>query len=382
MTIEEYFEKIESFDTVLPFGYTDAAVELIRRVRSRFPDKRIVPVDNSRLKWKQNGGACISAEEAVREYPEGIFTVVPDSCRSSIENQLKNAGVLVEHIVPSIPDEICETVEGIRVQRNRVKRDPTEFTFEINIVRHCNLNCKCCNHFSPLAKERYEDPKEYDGHLERLAELFDGKIKQILLIGGEPLLHPNITEFFRIVRKHFQETRLCVMTNGLLLKKMEDAFWDACRKYRVAVQITRYPIDLSYDELETLVTSNGLSFEMVGGTEISARTLWYEPKDLSGTKDPEWEFTHCAQANRCYTLEGSRLYGCVVIPGIPTFNEYFGVDLAVSDKDGIDIYEAESADQIMNFFAKPYPFCRYCDWERKTWDNAWGLSERKITEWT
>ena len=31
------------------------------------------------------------------------------------------------------------------------------YTIEVNVADSCNLNCQCCNHFSPLAKEKYLD---------------------------------------------------------------------------------------------------------------------------------------------------------------------------------------------------------------------------------
>lgn len=32
--------------------------------------------------------------------------------------------------------------------------------FDVHLVEHCNLNCRYCGHYSPLAKEEYLAPDE------------------------------------------------------------------------------------------------------------------------------------------------------------------------------------------------------------------------------
>lgn len=381
--METYYEKMKPYDTILLCGYTDDARELKKEIRLRFPEKTVIPVDNDIRKQKGSaGGVCISSEEAANYRLTGYYVVVPPNFMTDILNQLKMLGISEERICCGIPEEVFEAVKQQRGQRNLTKRRPEDFYFEINIVRHCNLNCKSCSHFSPLASEKYEDPEEYDRHLQRLSELFGGHVAHIILLGGEPLLHPQITEFMRIVRAYFPATELFILTNGLLLSQMEDSFWESCRQYRVDISVTRYPITLDYKRLEELVRSHGLLFRLFGGTDVGTKTLWHEPKDLTGGQDPLWEFTHCEQANVCYTLEGRRLYGCGTIPGIPAFNDFFGQKMEITEQDSIDIYQAESADEIMEFFAHPYPFCRYCDWKHKTWDHPWEKSDRRMEEWT
>lgn len=382
MRYEVFIEKCQRNSVILLCGYNAGAGIIHKKLEQEIPECRIIPVDNSEVKQKKNGGQCISPDEAAELYPNGYYVIVPISARTSLSEQLMQLGIDMDRICMDIPDEIAEEDEAQLAERNLTVMPKGSFHFEVNVVRHCNLKCKGCNHYSPIAKEKYEDPLEYEQHFRRLSELFDGEVESILLLGGEPLLHPKLTEFMRTSRENFPKTFISVMTNGILLKQQKDDFWEACREYNVVVFVTRYPLDIDYEELKEYVENRNVRFSMVGGTEISARTLWYEPKDITGSKDPKWQFSHCPQANRCYTLEGSKLFGCVTIPGIPTLNGYFNLNMDISDKDSIDIYEAVSAEEIMEFFAKPYPFCRYCDWEHQTVDNPWELSKCDIGEWT
>jgi hypothetical protein len=87
-------------------------------------------------------------------------------------------------------------------------------------------------------------------------------------------------------------------------------------------------------------------------------------------------------ANRCYRLKDGKLATCSPILNIGFFNKRFGTVLQVTPDDYIDIYKAQSAGEIMGFLARPVPFCRYCDVNRRTYDNPWHTSKGEIGEWT
>ena len=96
---------------------------------------------------------------------------------------------------------------------------------EIHLTEHCNLKCKYCSHFSAIAKEEYYDVNKYKKDMKRLSKITGGKINVIQLLGGEPLLHPEINKLMNITRFYFPHTTIDIITNGLLLDKMPDSFW-------------------------------------------------------------------------------------------------------------------------------------------------------------
>ncbi|MDO7021708.1 4Fe-4S cluster-binding domain-containing protein, partial [Brachyspira innocens] len=77
---------------------------------------------------------------------------------------------------------------------------------DIDIVRHCNLNCYSCNHFSQLAKEEYYNIEIFENDIKRLYELSNGLIKKFHILGGEPLLNKNCKDYFYLVRKYFKNS--------------------------------------------------------------------------------------------------------------------------------------------------------------------------------
>lgn len=58
------------------------------------------------------------------------------------------------------------------------------FLLEVNLADHCNLNCQCCDHFSPLAEPTFMDFNQYVRDINRLAELTDHSIGLMKLQGG------------------------------------------------------------------------------------------------------------------------------------------------------------------------------------------------------
>ena len=87
---------------------------------------------------------------------------------------------------------------------------------EIHIVDHCNLKCEGCSHFSPIADPWFISLEDYEKQIRTAARFFRKKIEEFHILGGEPLLHPDIEKIMSITRKYFCDNEISVVTNGLL----------------------------------------------------------------------------------------------------------------------------------------------------------------------
>ena len=134
--------------------------------------------------------------------------------------------------------------------------------FIVDIVDHCNLNCKCCGHFSPLASKGFLDINTFERDLKRLHELLQGHIHCFELMGGESLLHPRLYDIVRLTAKYVTgEKYLC--TNGVLLSSMPDKFYQLCAETDTIISITMYPIDLNWDEINRKVKLFGTKLYLI-----------------------------------------------------------------------------------------------------------------------
>jgi len=261
----------------------------------------------------------------------------------------------------------------------RGKRLTKLFPIEVHVTEHCNLNCKGCNHFSSIAGEEYLAPERFEQDFKRLAEISD-KYFEIKILGGEPLLHPRITEFFDIARKYFPKLPIQVTTNGILLTAMSEAFWQNCHNNTITVMVSLYPIKLNRKAIKKIAKAHKVKLAFNGST--AENRMCKLPLDLSGSQDMKKSHQKCAISwGCCVTLREGRIYTCCIAAHIRFFNEYFKQNLAITDKDYIDIYKVSSKDEIIDFLEKPFPFCRYCKTSDTQFAQLWGITKKEITEW-
>lgn len=265
-------------------------------------------------------------------------------------------------------------------------------SFAVDIIDACNLNCRGCLTFSPCAKRTEGlkmEPEQLDRDLKRISELFDQEQLQLITIsGGEPLLHERVSEFPYIVRKYFPKVHLRLVTNGVLLLRQPEAFWSACRDTGLVIEQTKYPIELDFDQIRETAKYHGVGYDFMDDTGESQKTLMKFPisenimnEDKLRDQNERNNFMRCWEANQCLRLGYGKMYTCSRIPHMELFNRCFGTDYPISQADGIDIYKAQSSEEIFAFLATPAPFCRYCMPDKITGGFPWGTSELDPHEW-
>lgn len=288
-----------------------------------------------------------------------------------------------------IAEELWETnkrlYSELQLLTNCIKRQlkPTvyDFHFEFHLVEHCNLKCAGCTHFAPLAKEEYLSIEEFESDIKRLSALSHKKARFINLLGGEPLLHPDIQQFLYCAREHFPDSIIRVVTNGIKLTEMSESFWTACRENNIIIGITEYPIEIDYKERIELIKRKGIQFESFSGGDVPRDEMWRLSLDERGLNRPIENFMRCPRANACVFIKHGRMFNCATMANIDHFNNYFGTDFRISKEDGIDIYKVKDIDEILSFLAAPKPFCRYCSIDSRKYGIKWQLSDFKKDEW-
>jgi ABC-2 type transport system ATP-binding protein len=111
-------------------------------------------------------------------------------------------------------------------------------SIDYSIVDHCNLNCAGCSHFSPLAKSKYASLEIFEKNISKLST-YNLVIEQFNLLGGEPLLHPQIKDFI-IISKKYLNTNIVIKTNGILLT---DDFIQFCNNQNIILVVANYGLN-------------------------------------------------------------------------------------------------------------------------------------------
>jgi hypothetical protein len=254
-------------------------------------------------------------------------------------------------------------------------------TLDICVAEHCNLGCYSCNHFSQLAKPEFANLETTERDLKRLSELSSGNIPLIYLVGGEPLLNPQLPDFMRIARLYFPNSRVQIITNGLLLLAQNDFFWESVKKYNIVMTPTKYP-GINWEKIEERARSFGYQFDYFdfsGNSEKASRKFCL---DLSGNQNAKKSFKQCCMAACTVALQNGRLATCSFVFNMRHFNSYFNKNIPVTDSDSIDIYTAKTMQEIVDFVNKPIPLCRFCKSMGEEIVGGWRKTEKSIEEWT
>lgn len=277
-----------------------------------------------------------------------------------------------------LPDKLVYEYHYHKAAPKKVRK---KLIFEIHIVEHCNLNCKACNNFSCIAKPSFLDIEEFRKDLSRIREIFENRVEQIQLLGGEPLLHPNLEQFCEAAREIFPEntTRIRIVTNGTLLLKQPETLWSVCRNMNIEFNVTRYPIKYDYEKALSFVKNKGIFIEY---GQLTDKTMSIFPIDPAGKQDYKKSFAICERANTCISLKHGKLYPCTMIPNVYAFNEEFDEHIPITENDSIDIYSRDiNEEKILLRLTKPFPICAYCDPGHIVNGIKWGVTKRDKKEW-
>jgi len=88
---------------------------------------------------------------------------------------------------------------------------------ELHLAHSCNLTCESCSHYSNQGHKGLVSLDEADHWM----SLWNDRIspKTLSLLGGEPTIHPDLSEFIKLARRKWPSTALRLVTNGFFLHR-------------------------------------------------------------------------------------------------------------------------------------------------------------------
>ena len=228
---------------------------------------------------------------------------------------------------------------------------------EIQLCDRCNLDCAYCSHLSPISQPVRIDLDTLAEECHRLAKIgFD----EVNLMGGEPLLHPQVIEAIQLTRSILPDIKLIVSTNGLLLPRMSKEFWQCCRDNRVVLRITPYPKAKNG-------TWNYLRFGF-------RHQLLSEKAEFDATSNYLRCQLHCTQ------VRNATLWPCAYVAYAFNLNNKFGTNFKHAAGDSMPLTETTTATDVRLWLLRTKPFCSHCGIKDAKHVN-WKRSEYARSEW-
>jgi hypothetical protein len=231
---------------------------------------------------------------------------------------------------------------------------------EYSVSYHCNLRCAGCSHLSPFQPKKFPSLKSFRSDIIKLGEVLH--TSEIRLLGGEPLLNPQIDEYIKEAKKSGIADIVAVTTNGLFLHNMSDDFWNNID----IVRISAYPGYELKDERIKIIkehaeeTNTVLELDLKSSFRTTITTKPH-PKDwVTGMI-----FRTCKNVHlwHCHMIHEGKLYKCAVPPFLPPYLsklEIYDYDPAI---DAFDIHNSSDIYKDLKRFLtsqETINACRYC----------------------
>lgn len=302
----------------------------------------------------------IGIGEFAKKYAAGelVAIVIPKEYyiqQNSIVFALLRNGVDVNDIYCGIRlnDKIRENEEAIVSLITPILSDSYLPYLEFHVADHCNLNCKYCTHYSPLVNEPvFTDFETFEKGIRQLKNyVYD--IGIIRILGGEPLLNPELSRFIRLVRSLYPASIIDVVTNGLLVEKIDDELIQTMKDCIAFFHISLYkPMEGKIKQVEKFLYEKQIAYTLSPLNE-----MFYKTQTLERQENEDF-FYGCFQAT-CTCLQDGKLAPCYAPFTTKYFNEAFEQEIPVDE--GIDLFDAELTVPLLKAqLLIPMERCHYC----------------------
>lgn len=260
---------------------------------------------------------------------------------------------------------------------------------EFYITNHCNLDCNDCNRFNNYNFRGHYHHEPYIDIYRRWAKLLD--VNCITIIGGEPLMHPDLEGWARTIRELWPNAVCNISSNGTLLLKYKNLY-NILKKYKFTLSISVHNFDWTNEFIKRLdqfypgkysITENPkdtIFFSKVAVDDSGVKIInskynsMHQSAVYTGTNfglrmhnsDPLMAHNTC-DGKSCHHMINGKLYKCGVEALIHDFSKQFDLELNSTQKNivesvvGTTIEQAEqNTTELLKKLSSVIPHCALC----------------------
>lgn len=244
---------------------------------------------------------------------------------------------------------------------------------QIRIVDNCNLNCKNCGSVC----NKYVEPHCVDVEKYRediiVLHQYISLIREIHLLGGEPLLHDKLSDICAITREYYPQSRIIIVTNGLLIDSLPKDILNAIRDNEIMISVSAYKPTMKKKEqiCESLENAN-IAYA------INPVVKFYKFRHCEYVQNNAQKAYEKCISKHCLNYNSGILSACAAMEGFSRLNSIFGTNFKfIEGKDYIDLYSDPDIMAFLNNDNNPRPLCGYCESDKIEWFD-WKESDGRI----
>ena len=210
---------------------------------------------------------------------------------------------------------------------------------EVDLTNRCNFNCARCSHFSPLANANIMD-YDFDTFVSDMKELSKKfVVGTIRLMGGEPLLIPNLLDYAKVTRECFYYAKISIVSNGIL-QDVIDKLSPELEKLNIFIAVSDHIGRMSSNSTNVHVRP----YTSFRGLDLSEAPI-YDGKVSKAYCNPK----------TCVSMYMGRIYYCPVMKNLATLEKAFNLNFKLPEEErSIDLYNLSSEEILKQLYDVQY----------------------------
>lgn len=214
--------------------------------------------------------------------------------------------------------------------------------------------------------------EEFTETIQLLYKNLGNVMKRLMILGGEPLLHPQLIEFIKTARQYIPNSiQIDVLTNGIILDKNIDFYSNFAVEQDISFLVSPYPLD--YFNLFRQ------SYPNIGFMATRLTYQWPQV-DLSGAQSNS--YTDCpVYTLPCFIIRDKKIHMCPFSACIHCFSDTFNQSIYPIEQDYLDLNTVNEK-QLINFISKgPEHICQFCHHSDNDNSYYWHQGTNKLQDY-
>lgn len=240
---------------------------------------------------------------------------------------------------------------------------------EMHVTHACNLSCQSCSHYSDHGHRGMIPLDDADRWMSQWSERLSPGL--FTLLGGEPALHPQLSEFITLSRRHWPRARLQLVTNGFFLHRHPELPRVLANDPDIRLSLSIHHNSSAYRKRLLPILAMLIEWKREAGIRVDLRSSfnnWTKRyhgygADMEPFEDgqPRESWENCP-ARLCRQLYQGKLWKCPPVAYLPMQHEKFGLSQKWNHYLNYRALEPECTDEELEAFLglEDESYCGMC----------------------